>query len=100
EEPKLNPQSAFKSKALVIVTQSLHQTAPSQAHLLTHHLSLLTHRSDTTCRELLSYFTTHLPPTFLSATQSLDNGRSTLPASVLIPALASMILDAFNSVRS
>ncbi|KAF8453040.1 hypothetical protein BGX38DRAFT_1269037 [Terfezia claveryi] len=99
-KPSNFTDSAFKYKALVTATQSLHLTAPSQAHLLTHHLSLLTHHSDTTYRELLSYLTTHLPPSFLSATQSLDNGRSTLPASVLIPALAPMILDAFNIVRS
>ncbi|RPB19100.1 hypothetical protein L211DRAFT_871475 [Terfezia boudieri ATCC MYA-4762] len=99
-KPSNFTDTAFKSKVLVIATQSLHQTAPSQAHLLTHHLSLLTHHSDTIRRESLSYLTTHLPPTFPSATRLLDNGRSTIPASVLIPALAPMILDASNSVRS
>ncbi|KAF8428377.1 putative rRNA processing protein Ipi1 [Tirmania nivea] len=103
QAPKAKPSNftdtSFKSKALVIATQSLHQTAPSQTHLLAHHLSLLTHHSDTTRRESLSYLTTHLPPTFPFAT-SLVDGQSTLPASALIPALAPMILDASNSVRS
>lgn len=86
--------TSFKSKALVVASQSLHQTAPSKIDLLSHHLSLLTHHSDTTRRESLSYLTTHLLPTLRG------DGQAAIPVSVLIPALMPMILDMSRNVRS
>ena len=92
--------TSFKSKILVVAAQSLHQIAPSEIDQLSHHLSLLTHHSDTTRRESLSYLTTHLPPTLKISCPSPRDGQAAIPVSVLIPALMPMILDMSRNVRS
>ncbi|KZF20884.1 Pre-rRNA-processing protein ipi1 [Xylona heveae TC161] len=84
--------TSFSSKAIVVNQQSLAANAPTQAALFNHHLSLLTHRSDTQRRESLSFLTTalstrpvHTPPP--------------QPFGVILPKLFPLVLDGSGGVR-
>ncbi|KAI5778703.1 hypothetical protein EDC01DRAFT_756486 [Geopyxis carbonaria] len=74
--------TSFRSKAIVLASQSLRAAAPSADTQLTHHLSLLTHHASSVRKESLQHLLAHLPP-----------------ASAL-PRLAPLVLDTSASVRT
>ncbi|MCJ1417895.1 rRNA processing protein [Xylographa parallela] len=96
---KARPQAAnftdtsFKSKAIVLNTQSLNINAPSSSDQFSHHLGLLTSRSDTQRKESLSYLTT----TIVSRPVGSPLQQ---PVSILVPKLLPLFLDGSNGVRN
>lgn len=78
--------------AIVLNQQSLTTTAPSTSSQFTHHLSLLTHRSDTQRKDSLSFLTSAIAG-------SVANSSLPQPVSVIVPTLLPLILDGSNSVR-
>ncbi|KAI9737877.1 MAG: rRNA processing protein [Cirrosporium novae-zelandiae] len=85
--------TSFRSKAIVVNAQSLNITAPSASTQFQHHLSLLTHRSDTQRRDSLAYLTTTI--TTLPPLTPLPQ-----PLTVLLPKLAPLTIDGSASVRN
>ncbi len=79
--------------AIVINQQSLATTSPSAISQFTHHLSLLTHRSDSQRRDSLSFLTSAI-------VGAAPNTPLPQPVSVLLPTLLPLILDGSNSVRA
>ena len=73
--------------------QSLTTTAPSLSSQFSHHLSLLTSRSDSQRRDSLSYLTT-------AVAARPVNAPLQQPVSVILPNLLPLLLDGSNSVRS
>ncbi|KAI9878154.1 MAG: rRNA processing protein [Pleopsidium flavum] len=84
--------TSFKSKSIVLNKQSLTTAAPSTSLQFNHHLSLLTHRSDTQRRDSLSFLTSAI--TARGVNTSLPQ-----PVSVILPTLLPLILDGSNGVR-
>jgi len=78
--------------AIVLNQQSLTTTAPSTLSQFTHHLSLLTHRSDTQRKDSLSFLTS-------AVVGNAPNSPLPQPVSVIVPTLLPLILDGSNSVR-
>ena len=78
--------------AIILDQQSLTTTAPSKSSQFTHHLSLLTHRSDTQRKDSLSFL-------FSAIAGSAANSPLPQPVSVIVPTLLPLILDGSNSVR-
>lgn len=72
--------------------QSLSANAPTIAAQCSHHLSLLTHKSDTQRRESLAFLTSAIAST--PAGSPLPQ-----PSSIIIPSAQRLILDASNGVR-
>ncbi|KAL8990523.1 MAG: hypothetical protein Q9169_008100 [Polycauliona sp. 2 TL-2023] len=85
--------TSFKSKAIVLNQQSITTAAPSATSQFSHHLSLLTSRTDSQRRDSLSYLTTAIStrPTHAPLQQ---------PVSVLLPKLLPLTLDISNGVRA
>ena len=81
------------SEAIVLASQSLTTTAPTQSTQFAHHLSLLSSRSSSQRRDSLAYLTT-------ATTSRPVNTPFPQPISVLLPKLNPLILDGSNSVRS
>ncbi|KAH7116955.1 rRNA processing protein Ipi1 [Dendryphion nanum] len=82
----------FKAKSIVLTQQSISANAPTLAAQCSHHMGLLSHRSDSQRKESLAYLTTavtSVPPGF----------PLPQPASVIIPGVQRLILDGSNSVR-
>lgn len=73
--------------------QSLTTAAPSLSSQFSHHLSLLTSRSDSQRRDSLSYLTT-------AVAARPVNAPLQQPVSVLLPSLLPLLLDGDNHVRS
>ncbi|KAH0602688.1 uncharacterized protein H6S33_008338 [Morchella sextelata] len=93
--------TSFKSKAIVVATQSLHTSAPSVSYLFTHHLTLLKHHSSATRRESLSYLTTHLPNALAYASSKTSTSSNGVPPmSAIISALTPLMLDTSQLVRT
>ncbi|KAL6230493.1 Rix1 complex component [Aspergillus navahoensis] len=85
--------TSFKSKTITLNQQSLTLTAPSANTQFSHHLSLLSSKSDSQRRDSLAHLTTTLTsqPTHLPPPQ---------PVSVILPSLLPLILDSNASVRA
>lgn len=81
------------STAIVLHQQSLTTIAPSSSIQFTHHLSLLTSRSDSQRKESLGYLASAIVahPT---------NSQLPQPVSVVLPKLLPLILDGNNGVRT
>ncbi|KAL7273733.1 rRNA processing protein [Rhizina undulata] len=97
--------TSFKSKGIVLASQSLHASAPTTSYLFAHHLSLLKHHSASTRKESLSYLTTHLPAALSSPQAQLPPSSTTASAAIpttatLIPTIVPLILDSASSVRT
>lgn len=73
--------------------QSLSTTAPSTTAQFSHHLSLLTSRSDSQRKDSLSYLATAI------ATRPVNTPLQQ-PVSVILPKLLPLILDGSNGVRA
>ncbi|KAI9838944.1 MAG: rRNA processing protein [Sarea resinae] len=84
--------TSFSSKAIVLNQQSLSTAAPSSNSQFAHHLSLLTHKSDTQRRDSLAYLTTAISSRPVSSPLPL-------PLGIILPKLQPLILDGSNSVR-
>ena len=78
-------------KAIALSQQSLNTAAPSANTQFTHHLSLLTSRSDSQRQESLSYLTSSVAPQQKHLPQ---------PVALLIPKLLPLTLDGSNGVRA
>lgn len=79
--------------AISLSTQSLNISPQSSADQFTHHLSLLTSRTDSQRKESLSYLTTAI------SSRPVEHPLQQ-PASILIPKLLPLVLDGNNGVRS
>ncbi|KAF2177177.1 rRNA processing protein Ipi1 [Zopfia rhizophila CBS 207.26] len=84
--------TSFKAKSIVLTQQSISTSAPSVALQCSHHLSLLTHRSDSQRRDSLAFLTTAI------ASHPPDSPLPQ-PSSVILPAVQRLILDGSNAVR-
>ena len=80
-------------KALVLNQQSLTAGAPSSTSQFSHHLSLLSAKSDTQRRESLSHLTS-------SVVSRPVNTPLPQPVSVMLPSLLPLILDGNSGVRT
>lgn len=85
--------SANRATAIVLNQQSLTTAAPSLSSQFSHHLSLLTSRSDSQRRESLSYLTTAVAARPVHAPLQQ-------PVSVILPSLLPLLLDGNHNVRS
>ncbi|CAL5869117.1 uncharacterized protein PFLUO_LOCUS3345 [Penicillium psychrofluorescens] len=85
--------TSFRSKAVVLTQQSLHLSAPSLNSQFSHHLSLLSVKSDSQRRDSLAHLTT-------SIASRPVNSPLPQPVSVILPSLLPLILDASNAVRT
>ncbi|KAL8974250.1 MAG: hypothetical protein Q9197_001503 [Variospora fuerteventurae] len=85
--------TSFKSKSVVLNQQSLTTTTPSATSQFSHHLSLLTSRTDSQRRDSLSYLTTAIStrPT---------NAPLQQPVSVLLPKLLPLTSHGSHGVRT
>ncbi|KAJ6263396.1 hypothetical protein Dda_1959 [Drechslerella dactyloides] len=84
--------TSFKSKAVVVGHQSLNAAAPTAQTQLKHNLTLLNHHSYTTRRDSVAHIA--------SVLSSLPSSGPPLPYSVILPALAPLILDSAAPVRN
>ncbi|KAJ9207710.1 hypothetical protein DTO166G4_5768 [Paecilomyces variotii] len=85
--------TSFRSKAIVLNQQSLTTSAPSSSSQFSHHLSLLSSKSDSQRRESLAYLTTSV------SSRPVDSPLPQ-PVSVMLPTMLPLILDASNGVRT
>ncbi|KAJ5595583.1 Pre-rRNA-processing protein ipi1 [Penicillium hispanicum] len=92
-KPENFTDTSFRSKSIVLNQQSLHVAAPSSNSQFTHHLSLLSSKSDSQRRDSLAYLTT-------SIASRPVNSPLPQPVSVLLPSLLPLLLDASNNVRT
>jgi pre-rRNA-processing protein IPI1 len=92
-KPENFTDTSFRAKTITLNQQSLHITAPSSDAQFTHHVSLLSSKSDTQRRDSLAHLTT----SFISRPVDFPLPQ---PVSVLLPTLLPLILDASSSVRT
>ncbi|KAJ5699128.1 Pre-rRNA-processing protein ipi1 [Penicillium macrosclerotiorum] len=92
-KPENFTDTSFRSKAIVLNQQSLQISAPSSNSQFTHHLSLLSSKSDNQRRDSLAHLTTSI------ASRPVDSPLPQ-PVSVMLPSLLPLILDANNNVRT
>ncbi|OJJ43149.1 hypothetical protein ASPZODRAFT_154861 [Penicilliopsis zonata CBS 506.65] len=85
--------TSFRSKAIVLSQQSLNTAAPSTNTQFSHHLSLLSSKSDVQRKESLAHLTT-------SIASRPVNSPLPQPVSAILPSLLPLILDASNGVRT
>jgi pre-rRNA-processing protein IPI1 len=81
------------STAIILREQSLATVAPHAASQFSHHLSLLSSRSDGQRRESLAFLTS-------SVTNRSDGSPLPQPLGVFLPKLFPLILDGSNAVRA
>ncbi|KAJ6020403.1 Pre-rRNA-processing protein ipi1 [Penicillium herquei] len=92
-KPENYTDTSFKSKAIVLNQQSLQLNAPSSNSQFTHHLSLLSSKSDSQRRDSLAYLTS-------SIASRPVNSHLPQPVSIMLPSLLPLLLDASNNVRT
>ncbi|KAL2819984.1 Rix1 complex component [Aspergillus granulosus] len=92
-KPENFTDTSFKSKSIVLNQQSLKLSAPSASTQFTHHLSLLSSKSDSQRRDSLAHLTTTI------ASRPV-NSPLPQPVSLLLPHLLPLILDANSGVRT
>jgi pre-rRNA-processing protein IPI1 len=78
---------------IVVNQQSLSTSAPSSSSQFSHHLSLLSSKSDAQRRESLSHLTS-------SVAARPVNSPLPQPVSVMLPSMVPLLLDGSNSVRT
>jgi pre-rRNA-processing protein IPI1 len=83
----------WRESAIVLNQQSLSITAPSSSTQFTHHLSMLSSKSEAQRRESLAHLTTSI------ASRPIDSPLPQ-PVSVMLPSLVPLLLDGSNSVRT
>ncbi|EPS42972.1 hypothetical protein H072_3085 [Dactylellina haptotyla CBS 200.50] len=84
--------TSFKSKAIVVGHQSLNAAAPTVQTQLKHNLTLLNHHAYSTRRDSLSHIA--------SVLSSSSPSNPPISYSILLPALAPLILDSAAPVRT
>ncbi|KAN0070397.1 Rix1 complex component involved in 60S ribosome maturation domain containing protein [Elaphomyces granulatus] len=85
--------TSFRSKAIVINQQSLKTDGPSSSTQFSHHISLLSSKSDVQRRESLAHLTTAI------ASRPVDFPLPQ-PVSLILPSVLPLFLDGSNAVRS
>ncbi|EWC46298.1 hypothetical protein DRE_04469 [Drechslerella stenobrocha 248] len=91
-KPDNHTSTSFKSKAVVVGHQSLNAGAPTIQAQLKHNLTLLNHHSYTTRRDSIAHIAS-----VLASSPPLS---PPLPYSVILPALAPLVLDSAAPVRA
>ncbi|KAF2671536.1 hypothetical protein BT63DRAFT_423732 [Microthyrium microscopicum] len=93
--PKPKPENytdvSFSAQRIAVLHQNLSSSAPSQTALFTHHLALLSHKSDAQRAASLAHLTTAL---------SSLGGELPLPGAQVLTKVAPLLLDANGSVRN
>ncbi|KAF3189521.1 rRNA processing protein [Orbilia oligospora] len=84
--------TSFRAKAIVVGHQSLNTTAPTVQSQLKHNLTLLNHHAYTTRRDSLAHIA--------SVLSSSSASNPPISYSVLLPALAPLIVDSTTPVRT
>ncbi|OJJ04974.1 hypothetical protein ASPVEDRAFT_197905 [Aspergillus versicolor CBS 583.65] len=84
--------TSFKSKSITLNQQSLTLSAPSTTSQFTHHLSLLSSKSDSQRRDSIAHLTT-------SIQSKPTSSPLPHPVSVILPPLLPLILDSNAAVR-
>ncbi|KAE8160884.1 Pre-rRNA-processing protein ipi1 [Aspergillus tamarii] len=92
-KPENFTDTSFKSKGIVLNQQSLTLSAPTSNTQFTHHVSLLSSKSDSQRRDSLAHLTT-------SISSRPVNSPLPQPVSVILPTLLPLILDANTGVRT
>ncbi|KAL3449249.1 Rix1 complex component [Aspergillus insuetus] len=92
-KPENFTDTSFKAKSIVLNQQSLKLSAPSASTQFTHHLSLLSSKSDSQRRDSLAHLTTTI------ASRPV-NSPLPQPVSLLLPHLLPLTLDANSGVRT
>ncbi|KAL8942112.1 MAG: hypothetical protein Q9216_001837 [Gyalolechia sp. 2 TL-2023] len=92
-KPANTTDTSFRSKSIVLHQQSLPTSAPSATSQFSHHVSLLTSRTDSQRKESLSYLATAI------STQP-TNAPLQEPVSVLLPKILPLTLDGSHGVRT
>ncbi|PYH97729.1 putative rRNA processing protein Ipi1 [Aspergillus ellipticus CBS 707.79] len=92
-KPENFTDTSFKSKGITLNQQSLTLNAPTTTTQFTHHLSLLTSKSDSQRRDSLAHLTTHI-------SSKPSTAPLPTPVSTLLPTLSPLILDANSGVRT
>lgn len=85
--------SADEGTAIVVNQQSLSVSAPSSDAQFSHHLSLLSSKSETQRRESLAHLTTSV------ASRPVDSSLPQ-PVSMILPTVVPLLLDGSNGVRT
>ncbi|KAF2202135.1 hypothetical protein GQ43DRAFT_431034 [Delitschia confertaspora ATCC 74209] len=91
-KPANYTDTSFKAKSIVLNQQSLSVNTTSVAAQCSHHLSLLSHKSDTQRRDSLAYLTS-------AVTNTAPGSPLPQPASVILPAIQRLVLDGSKGVR-
>jgi pre-rRNA-processing protein IPI1 len=86
--------TSFKARSINVLHQSLNEAAPSTASQFAHHLSLLSHKSESQRKESLSHLTTTLQ------SDEHSDVQLPLPASAILPKVQPLLLDASGAVRT
>ncbi|KAL8723827.1 MAG: hypothetical protein Q9181_007162 [Wetmoreana brouardii] len=84
--------TSFRSKSIVLHQQSITTAAPSATSQFSHHVSLLSSRTDSQRRDSLTYLTTAI-------TTRPTNAPLQQPVSVLLPKILPLTLDGSQGVR-
>ncbi|KAE8145818.1 Pre-rRNA-processing protein ipi1 [Aspergillus avenaceus] len=92
-KPENFTDTSFKTKGITLTQQSLTLNAPTSNSQFSHHLSLLSSKSDSQRRDSLAHLTTSI--TARPVTSPLPQ-----PVSVILPTLLPLILDANTGVRT
>lgn len=87
QKPANHTDTSFRSRAIVLASQSLALRAPETPAQFSHHLSLLSHHAAATRKDSLAFLTSHLR-------------RVAVPPATILPKLAPLILDPSLGVRS
>ncbi|KAL8696835.1 MAG: hypothetical protein Q9201_007450 [Fulgogasparrea decipioides] len=85
--------TSFRSKSIVLNQQSITTAAPSATSQFSHHVSLLSSRTDSQRRDSLSYLTTAI-------TTRPTNAPLQQPVSILLPKILPLTLDGSHGVRT
>ncbi|KAL4940459.1 hypothetical protein BDV06DRAFT_224039 [Aspergillus oleicola] len=91
-KPENYTDTSFKSKGITLTQQSLTLSAPTTSTQFSHHLSLLSSKSDSQRRDSLAHLTTSI------SSRPVDTPLPK-PVSLILPSLYSLILDSNSGVR-
>lgn len=92
-KPSNFTDTSFNAKSIVINQQSLSSVAPSAWSQFSHHVGLLTSRSDAQRRDSLNYLTSAM-------TRRVQAAQMQQPVAILLPKLLPLTLDGNNGVRT
>ncbi|KAL4951270.1 Rix1 complex component [Aspergillus filifer] len=92
-KPENFTDTSFKSKGITLTQQSLTLSAPTTSTQFSHHLSLLSSKSDSQRRDSLAHLTTSI------SSRPVDTALPK-PVSLILPSLYPLLLDSNSGVRT